>query len=310
MNDPAVATDPPCVLVRQVGRTPLVVVVTGSLEIGRDCDGLLVTDAQVSRRHVVLRARAGQIEVEDLGSSNGTTLDDCRLDAPTCLQPGQLLRLGSTTVELTRTTPASEPRMHGRATSIDLLAAAAAAEAAELAERRASRDSGTVTIVFSDIEGSTQQSAALGDEAWMDLLDLHNRIVRHHVGRHDGTEVKAQGDGFMLTFPGARAATLAMIDVQRALAAHARSHPGSAVRVRVGIHTGEAIVGDRGDLFGRHVNLAARVANCARGGEILVSSLVHEIIDARGDLRFDPPRDVELKGLVGTHTVHPLRWIE
>jgi class 3 adenylate cyclase len=142
----------------------------------------------------------------------------------------------------------------------------------------------------------------------MDLLDLHNRIVRHHVARHDGNEIKAQGDGFMLTFPSARAAAHAMIDVQRALATHARSHPNSAIRVRVGIHTGEAIIGDRGDLFGRHVVMAARVANCAHGGEILVSSLVREIVDSRGDLGFGEPRTVELKGLDGAHTVHPLLW--
>jgi class 3 adenylate cyclase len=101
-----------------------------------------------------------------------------------------------------------------------------------------------------------------------------------------------------------------MTGVQRSLATHARSNPAQAIRVRVGVHTGEVIVGDDGDLFGKHVVLAARIANCAKGGEILVSSLVREIVDARGDLRFGEPRVVELKGLAGAHTLHPLDWSE
>jgi class 3 adenylate cyclase len=98
-----------------------------------------------------------------------------------------------------------------------------------------------------------------------------------------------------------------MIETQRALESWARSQPTSAVRVRVGIHTGEVIrVED--DFFGKHVMVAARVANSARGGEILVSALVREIIDARGDLTFDDSRMVGLKGLPGDWAVHPVRW--
>ena len=80
------------------------------------------------------------------------------------------------------------------------------------------------------------------------------------------------------------------------------------MRVRMGLHIGEAIVDDTGDLFGRHVIIAARIANLAEGGEILVSSLVKEIVAARGDIVFGPARDVVLKGLEGTCTVHPLDW--
>jgi class 3 adenylate cyclase len=99
-----------------------------------------------------------------------------------------------------------------------------------------------------------------------------------------------------------------MTEVQRALQSLARSRPTEAVRIRIGLHTGEAIQDDDGDLFGKHVVLAARIANEAGGGEILVSSLVREIVDARGDLQFGEPRTVELKGIAGNHTVHPVRW--
>jgi adenylate cyclase len=74
------------------------------------------------------------------------------------------------------------------------------------------------------------------------------------------------------------------------------------------MHTGEAIVDRSGDLFGRHVIVAARVANLADGGEILVSSLVREIVAARGDITFGPPRDVKLKGIDGNHIVYAVDW--
>lgn len=130
------------------------------------------------------------------------------------------------------------------------------------------RLSGTVTIVFSDIENSTRRAVELGDVAWMEVLKVHNAIVRRQVARFRGTEVKSQGDGFMLTFSSARAALDAMIETQRALHTWARFQPADAVRVRVGVHTGE-VIRERDDVFGKHVMLAARVANAARGGEIL-----------------------------------------
>ena len=99
-----------------------------------------------------------------------------------------------------------------------------------------------------------------------------------------------------------------MVDVQRALYALARSRPADGLRVRVGVHTGEVIVGDDGDLFGRHVVIASRVADAARGGEILVSELVRELVEPGGDFTFGPPRLVPLKGLGAEHPLHPVVW--
>ena len=112
----------------------------------------------------------------------------------------------------------------------------------------------------------------------------------------------------MLRFKSARSAIACMIDVQRGLTAHAEAQPLEAVRVRTGIHTGEVIVGDDGDIYGRHVIMAARLSAHARGGEILVSSLVREIVEPRGDVQFESSRAVTLKGLGGSHLVHPVRW--
>jgi class 3 adenylate cyclase len=190
-----------------------------------------------------------------------------------------------------------------RRTSIDVVAAAAAAEPLPPLLSQG----GTLTIVFSDIEQSTRRGAELGDERWMSLLGFHNSLVRRHVERRGGFEVKSQGDGFMLAFPSARSAVLCSVEIMRALEAHARSRPHDALRIRVGMHAGEAIVED-GDLFGKPVVLAARIASQARGGEILVSSLVREIVESRGDLVFGDSREVQLKGLAGAYTLHAVDW--
>lgn len=303
--------DPPVIVIREPGRSPLHLLLREPLEVGRDCSGVLIADLQASRRHVILAPRGGEVEVTDLGSTNGTMVDDRRLDGPHRLAAGQVVRIGATTIERV---DAVNPRAAStslavaaemRSTSIDLVAAAVVQERPAVPPFDGT---GTVTIVFSDIENSTVRAVELGDSGWMEVLEVHNAIVRRHVARHRGFEVKSQGDGFMLAFPSARAALDAMVEAQRALDVWARSQPAQAVRVRIGIHTGEVILGDDGDLYGKHVVIAARVGALARGGEILVSSLVREIVEARGDLRFGTPRTVALKGLDGEWIVHPLAW--
>ena len=299
------------IVVRQTGRPPLHLTLHEPLDVGRDCSGLLLADRQTSRQHLRLSLEDGAVVVTDLGSTNGTFVDGRPLDGPHRLLPGQVVRLGDTTIEreaeasTSASTGATLTRLQAglRTTSIELVAAAVADELPAVPVP----DSGTLTIVFSDIENSTSRSAEIGDAAWMEVLNVHNAIIRRQVARFRGREVKSQGDGFMLVFDSARAAVDAMIETQRSLESWARSQPTSAVRVRAGIHTGDVIrVED--DFLGKHVTLAARVANSARGGEILVSALVREIVDARGDLAFEEPRLVELKGLPGKWAVHPVRW--
>ena len=166
---------------------------------------------------------------------------------------------------------------------------------------------GTITIVFSDIEGSTERVSASGDEQWFQVLALHNDVIRRQVRRFGGTEVKNQGDGFMLTFPSARRAIQAMAAVQREFSEESTRAKTADMRIRVGMHTGEVIVED-GDLFGHHVHLASRIASQATGGEILVSSLTKALLETRGDVRFGEPREVQLKGITASQTVHPVLW--
>ncbi len=188
--------------------------------------------------------------------------------------------------------------------SIDGVAAAALDERPDLA-RHAAPD-GTVTLLFSDIEGSTASNERLGDRRWLELLHTHNRIVRQAVGIHRGFEVKAQGDGFMVAFSSARRGLECAIGIQQALREHGETHPGETISVRIGLHSGE-MVKEGDDFFGKNVALAARVAGAARGGEILVSSLVKELADT-GEIAFGPAREVELKGLSGRRRVHEVLW--
>ena len=167
-----------------------------------------------------------------------------------------------------------------------------------------------MTIVFSDIESSTEQAIALGDEKWFEALSAHNGIIRTALKKYGGTEIKSQGDGFMLSFPSARRALQCCVEIQRDLTAFAEENPDQGVRIRIGLHTGEAIVDDDGDLFGKHIILAARIANLADGEQILASGLVREITSSRGDVAFGSSKEVELKGIAGTYHVHEVDWRE
>jgi class 3 adenylate cyclase len=166
---------------------------------------------------------------------------------------------------------------------------------------------GTVTIAFSDIEDSTVLTERLGDQAWQELLRWHNALIRQALRAHGGYEVKTMGDGFMLAFRSARKGLDCAIAIQRAFAAQ-RAASGERIRVRIGLHAGEAIT-DGGDFYGKNVILASRVAGQAQGGEILVSSLLRQLVESSTDASlFGGPRDLELKGLAGRHVVYAVRW--
>ena len=189
-------------------------------------------------------------------------------------------------------------------TSIDAVASAVYVDKPDLIPHAA--PDGTVTILFSDIEGSTAMTERLGDQRWLEVLREHNAIVREQVAAHEGFEVKSEGDGFMLAFQSARRGIECGVDIQRAFAERNESAE-EPVRVRIGLHTGEAIK-EADDFYGKNVILAARIAGQAQGGEILVSSLLKELTESGGDIEFGEGREVELKGLAGWHQVHQIQW--
>ena len=179
-------------------------------------------------------------------------------------------------------------------TSIDFMIDEVASEQPDIAAHAAA--DGQVTILFSDIEDSTLITERLGDERWLQVLRAHNSLFRDQVRAHGGYEVKNQGDGFMLVFPDPARAIECAAAIQRRLA---DSGPveGERVRVRMGMHAGEAI-------------RAARITAQARGGEILVSeALKQRACDGDGaTVGFDQGRELELKGLSGTHLVFRAAW--
>jgi class 3 adenylate cyclase len=147
------------------------------------------------------------------------------------------------------------------------------------------------TILFTDIVGSTEHAADLGDARWHALLDAHDRTVREQLRRFHGREIKTTGDGFVVSFDGpARAIRCAttIIDAVRSL----------GLEIRAGVHTGECEVrGD--DISGMAVHIAARVASLARPGETLVSQTVKDLVVGSG-LHLEDRGDQDLKGVPGS----------
>jgi class 3 adenylate cyclase len=135
--------------------------------------------------------------------------------------------------------------------------------------------SGTVTFLFSDIEGSTRLMHELGDR-WGDVLADHRRVLRERFGASGGREVDTQGDAFFFVFARAREGVQAASEAQQALAAHAWPED-TEVRVRMGLHTGEPAVGDEG-YVGLDVVRAARICAAAHGGQVLVSETTKALV--------------------------------
>jgi class 3 adenylate cyclase len=134
---------------------------------------------------------------------------------------------------------------------------------------------GTVTFLFTDIEGSTQLLQRLGDR-YGDVVRDHRRIVRDAFGAQGGTEVDTQGDAFFYSFARARDAVAGAVAAQQALAQH-RWPEDEAVRVRMGLHTGEPTVGEEGYL-GMDVVRAARICSAGHGGQILMSETTRALL--------------------------------
>ncbi len=134
---------------------------------------------------------------------------------------------------------------------------------------------GTVTFVFTDIEGSTRLLQQLGDR-YAEVAREHRRLVREALGSAGGTEIDTQGDAFFFSFSRARDAARGAVDAQRALRSHGWPD-GAEVRVRMGLHTGEPSVGDEGYL-GIDVVRAARISAAGHGGQVLISETTRALL--------------------------------
>jgi class 3 adenylate cyclase len=151
------------------------------------------------------------------------------------------------------------------------------------------------TMMFTDLVGSTERAAALGDRAWRDLLEQHHALVRRELSRFRGQERDTAGDGFFATFDGpARAVRCA-----QAIIENVRS---IGLEVRAGVHTGECELHDD-KLAGLAVSIGARIAATAPGGEVFVSQTVRDLV-AGTDLQFEDRGEQDLKGVPGLWHLH------
>jgi class 3 adenylate cyclase len=162
----------------------------------------------------------------------------------------------------------------------------------QLGEMEAGLDRALATVLFTDIVGSTEKAAELGDRAWKELVETHHRRVRGQLARFRGIEVDTAGDGFFATFDGPARAVRCATAIVAAIAP-------LGVEVRAGVHTGEVETID-GKVGGMAVVIGARVGALAGASEVLVSQTVRDLVAGSG-LSFEDAAEHELKGV-------PDRW--
>ena len=165
------------------------------------------------------------------------------------------------------------------------------------------------TIMFTDIEGSTATTQAVGDAVAQEMVRTHNEIVRRALHKFDGSEVKHTGDGIMASFLSPAASLECAIAIQRSLAAHTTlnaDHPKFSVRI--GINAGEPVIED-GDLFGTAVQVASRICTRAEPRQILVSDVVRQLVAGKGFL-FADRGESELRGFEDPVRLYEVRWHE
>jgi class 3 adenylate cyclase len=184
------------------------------------------------------------------------------------------------------------PELRGVYTWVDDEAHRATMKATERFVSRLTRPSGServlATMLFTDIVGSTELAARIGDAAWRDLLQRHHAIVRRELARFQGRELDTAGDGFFAAFDGPARAVHAASAIRDALQA-------LEIDVRSGLHTGECEASD-GKIAGIAVSIGARISSLAAPGEVLVSSTVKDLVAGSG-LHFDDRGEHQLKGI-------------
>jgi class 3 adenylate cyclase len=154
------------------------------------------------------------------------------------------------------------------------------------------------TVLFTDVVGSTERAANMGDRDWKELLERHHVLLRTALDRYGGREVHTAGDGFLATFDSPRRA----IECAREAAAAIRS---IGLEIRAGVHTGEIeLSGD--DVQGIAVHIGARISALAGAGEVLVSSTVKDLVAGSG-IQFDDRGEHSLKGVPGEWRVFSVR---
>ena len=253
--------------------------------LGREQDNDIVLESsRVSRHHARLHWTGSVHVVEDLGSKNGTWINDRRLEGPAPLNDGDTVRFGDLTFAF---------RVKGAAT--------------ETVSRTDSIPHETVTIMFTDLEGHTGLFESLGSEAVCGLLDEHLSIMKTQVVRHGGRTIKTEGDGLLASFSSVRQAVDCAIQIQQRVSGLESPAGGKSLPVRIGINSGEALKQGE-DLVGLAVVKAERIMRLASGGRICLSQVSRSLLGPASGLRILSRGWHQLKGLSRKERVFEVAW--
>lgn len=166
---------------------------------------------------------------------------------------------------------------------------------------------GTLTILFTDVEGSTDLRTRQGDDLAQEILRVHERLLREQFQEHGGREVVFLGDGFMVAFGSARKAISCAIAIQRAFDEYNREHPDRKIHVREGLNAGE-VTQESGTLYGAAVNAASRIVSKAKGGQILISQVVKDLAGPVKEFVFVDRGFFSLKGFPTRWRLYEVSW--
>jgi adenylate cyclase len=165
---------------------------------------------------------------------------------------------------------------------------------------------GPITVMFTDMVGSTALTQTMGDAVAQQVVRAHNRVVREALAQYGGKEVKHTGDGIMASFSTTSNGVEAAMDIQRGTEKHNRNNPDLPLKIKIGINAGEPIAEDN-DLFGTTVQLSARIVDKAKADQIFVSDIVRGICAGK-DIEFKSMGPFELKGFKGGVPIYEVIW--
>ncbi len=170
-------------------------------------------------------------------------------------------------------------------------------------------DTGPITVMFTDMVGSTALNQEKGDKVAQEVVRQHNRIVRTNLTVYNGKEIKHTGDGIMASFSVSSSGVEAAAEIQKQIMAETRADEEVLLKIRIGLHAGELIVEDN-DLFGTTVQLAARICDRADTGEVFVSETIRSICAGTAELDFFDEGKYELKGIDKPMTLYSIIYDE